>query len=128
MKRKKTAVTVLEMVMGLMVVIPVILLLVDMTLITLSVQINDSAAHEAGRMAASGDPAQALSRAQCVIDRINQSSAGYVSNITLVSLTFSPASVLATEAGMVPYGGVVDGTVTVNTQAKITPILISYVY
>jgi hypothetical protein len=128
MKRKKSAVTVLEMVMGLIVVIPVILLLVDLTLITLAVQINDSAAHEAGRMAASGDPFQAQLRAQRVIDRMNKSSAGYISNITLVSLAFNPSSLLASVGTMVPYGGIVEGSVTVKTQATVTPMLISFVY
>jgi hypothetical protein len=128
MKRIKKGVTVLEMVVGLMVVIPLVLILVDMILITLAVQINDSAAREAVRLAASGDPNQAASRAQLVISRINSSSAGYVSNIKMVSIVFSPPSLLTTAASLVPYGGAVEGSVTVKTQATVTPIFVSYVY
>jgi hypothetical protein len=116
------------MVVGLMVVIPVVLVIIDFILMNLAVQINDSAAREADRLAASGDPSQAVSRAQCVVKRINQSMAGYVSNVTLKSVTFNPTTLLATEASLIPYGGIVQGTVTVNTQVTVTPVLICYVY
>ena len=127
-RRNRKAVTVLEMVMGLILVIPVLLFLIDATLITLAVQINDNAAREAVRLAASGDPSQALSRAQQVIKRINQGTAGYVSNVTLANLTFNPTNLLSTETSLVPYGGVVQGSVTVQTKVTVTPIVISYVY
>ncbi len=128
MKRKKEGASILEMVVGLMVVIPVMLLLIDLVLITLGVQINDHAAREADRLAASGDPNQAVSRAQAVIDRLNKSTGGYVSKLTLKSLTFAPTDLLTTEAALVPYGGVVQGSVTVNTEVTVTPIAISCVY
>jgi len=128
MKRTNKAVTVIEMVVGLIVVIPLMLLLIDMTLITLAVQINDNAAREAVRMAAAGDPAQAQSRAVQVVKRINGNSSGFVSNITLASLTFNPANLLATEATLIPYGGVVQGSVTVETSVKVTPLIVNYVY
>ena len=128
MNRKKRGASIIEMVTGLIVVIPVILLLIDLVLITLGVQINDHAAREADRLAASGDPSQAQSRAQAVIDRINKNTGGYVSNVTLKSLNFNPTNLLATEASLIPYGGVVQGSVTVNTQVTVTPIAISCVY
>jgi Flp pilus assembly protein TadG len=128
MNRNRKGVSVIEMVVGLLVVIPVVLLLVDVLLITLGVQVNDHDAREAVRLAASGDPSQAQFRAQAVIDRLNKSSSGYVSNVTLKSLTFSPTNLLATEASLIPYGGVIQGSVTVITQVTITPVAISYVY
>jgi hypothetical protein len=126
MTARRRGVTILEMFVGLIIFIPVVLLLIDLVLITIGVQINDHAAREADRLAASGDPTQANSRAQRVIDRISKSTAGYVSKLTLKSLTFNPANLLATEATMIPYGGVIQGTVTVNTQVTVTPILISH--
>ena len=127
-QRQKKAVTVLEMVIGLIIVIPILLLLIDLVLITLAVQINDNAAREASRMAASGDPNLAQSRAQQVVNRINQNTSGFASNVTLVSVTFNPTTLLATEAALIPYGGVVQGSVTVQTQVTVTPIVVSYVY
>jgi hypothetical protein len=115
------------MVAGLLVVIPIVLVLIDFILMNLAVQINDSAAREADRIAASGDPNTAQSRAQVVVNRINQSMTGYVSNVTLVSVTFSPAGLLATEASLAGYGGVLQGYVTVITQVTVTPILISHI-
>jgi len=128
MTRNQRAATLIEMVVGLMVAIPVVLTLIDLIMMTLAVQINDSAAREADRLAASGDPNQAVSRAQRVVARLNQTMAGYVSNVTLVGVTFNPTNMLATEASLVPYGGVVQGAVTVQTQVTVTPILIRYVY
>jgi len=127
-KRDTQAVTILEMVMGLMVCIPVLLLLIDLTLITLAAQINDNAAREAVRLAASGDPNLAQSRAQQVIKRINSTTAGYISNVNLVSLSFTPTNLLTTAASLVPYGGVVTGSVTVQTQVTIKPLALAYIY
>src|ERR1700679_985003 len=119
MIRRRRAATLVEMVCGLMVTIPVVITLIDFILMGLSQQINDSAAREADRLAASGDPATAQSRAQRVITRINASTAGYVSNVTLISVTFNPTTLLTTEAALVPYGGVVQGSVTVITQVTV---------
>lgn len=128
MRRKNRAVTVIEMVVGLIVVIPIMLLLIDATLLTLAVQINDNAAREAVRMAAAGDPQSAQSRALQVVKRINASTSGYVSNVKLASLTFNPSNLLSTESQLLKYGGVVQGSVNVQTEVKVTPIVISYVY
>jgi hypothetical protein len=128
MARTRRAVTILEMVVGLVVIIPIVMVIIDFILMNLAVQINDSAAREADRLAASGDPVQAASRAQCVVTRINQGMAGFVSNVTLKSVTFNPTTLLTTEASLIPYGGVVQGTVTVNTQVTVRPVVIQYCY
>ena len=126
--RRARAVTILEMVIGLIIVIPIVLVIIDFILMNLAVQINDSAAREADRMAASGDPTQALDRAQRVVTRLNASTAGFASNITLVSVIFNPADLIAKEAALVPYGGVVQGDVTVKTKVTVTPVVIQYCY
>jgi hypothetical protein len=63
-----------------------------------------------------------------VIVRINKGTVGYVSNITLSKLTFGPANLLASAAALVSYDGVITGSVTVQTQAKVTPFVVQYVY
>jgi Flp pilus assembly protein TadG len=126
MKRNRRGVTIIEMVVGLMVVIPIVLVIIDFIIMNLAQQINDSAAREADRLAASGDPNQAVSRAQCVLNRINQGVAGYVSQVTLKSVTFNPTTLLATETALVPYGGVVQGSVTVTTTVTVTPAVVCY--
>lgn len=128
--RNRKAVTILEMVMGLIVVIPLILILIDMVLIGLAVQVNDNAAREADRVAASGDPNQAAARAQQVITRLNANTGGFCSNLTLAPVnpvTFSPSNLLTVESSLVPYGGVVQGSVTVQTQVTVRPFVISIV-
>ncbi len=126
-QRRTFGVTILEMVMGLIVLIPVVLLLIDLTIIALAIQVNDNAAREADRLAASGDPSQALARAQQVLKRVNQNSSGYASNITLAKLTFSPTDLVKQAAAFVPYGGVISGSVTVQTQVTVNPLIIAYV-
>src|ERR1700691_5921894 len=122
MARNRKAASVAEMVWGFMICIPIVLLLIDFTLMNLAQQINDSAAREADRLAASGDPSQAATRAQVVVNRINQSMAGYVSNVTLQNVIFNPTNLLTTEAALwitppsgstpgVSYGGVIQGYV-----------------
>ncbi|MDR3611982.1 MAG: TadE/TadG family type IV pilus assembly protein [Candidatus Obscuribacterales bacterium] len=127
-KRNTKAASLIEMAMGLIVLLPVLLTIMDLTVITLAVQINDNAAREAVRLAASGDPGQAQARAQQVIARINKSTSGYVSNITLTALTFKPTTLLANAVALVPYGGTISGSVTVQTQATVTPFVVQYVY
>lgn len=126
--RSAKAVTLLEMAMGLIVLLPVLLMVMDLTVITLAQQINDNAAREAVRLAASGDPSQAMVRAQQVLARINKGTSGYVSNITMTALTFAPANLLTSAAALVPYGGTITGSVTVKTQATVTPFVVQYVY
>ena len=125
-KKRKKGVTVIEMVVGLIVLLPIMLVLADFVLMNIAQQINDNAAREAVRVAAAGDPQQANLRANEVINRLTKSAGGYASNLQLVSLNFNPANLLANEAQMGQYGGLLQGSVTVNTKLTVTPIAISF--
>lgn len=128
MKRRKGQSTV-ELVCGLFILIPLVLVLFDLAVIVIGVQVNDQTCRQAARAAASGDPGSAQQRAQAVVARANQQGSSMLSNYTLtLPLTFNPANVATQAANLVPYGGTVSGTVTVETTVDIRPFLVPYVY
>lgn len=73
--------SIVELLAGLIVLIPVILFLVDLVVIYTAIQLNDSTARDAARAAStgrpavhppSGNPETSLARARAVVDRVYQ--------------------------------------------------------
>jgi hypothetical protein len=111
---------------GLMLLIPIILVLFDLSVIVLGVQLNDSTCHEAARVASLGDPTNCSTRAQAVITRANKQGSSMLSNFQLINCTSSVTG--ADIAAMQPFGGPVSGTVAVTTQVDIRPFVVHLVY
>lgn len=129
MRLRKSGQSTVELVCGLFVLIPLVLVLFDLAVIVIGVQVNDQTCRQAARAAASGDPASAQQRAAAVVARANQQGSSMLSNFILITpLTFNPGSVIADAADLVPYGGTVSGTVTVQTEVDIAPFIVPYVY
>jgi hypothetical protein len=124
--RGKRGSSFIELATGLLVIIPIVLVIFDLCVIVMGVQINDSTCREAARVAASGNPLQAQSRAQTIIDRANSRASGMVSNFVLANFT---STVTAQDvAALGTYGGPVKGTVTVETDVSIRPLVVELVY
>jgi hypothetical protein len=129
MRLRKSGQSTVELVCGLFIIVPLVLVLFDLAVIVIGVQVNDQTCRQAARAAASGDPASAQQRAQAVVARANQQGSSMLSNFTLTTpLVFNPASAIADAAALVPYGGTVSGTVTVDTVVDIRPFIVPYVY
>ncbi|MBZ0185497.1 MAG: hypothetical protein K8F91_04530 [Candidatus Obscuribacterales bacterium] len=130
--RKNKAQSTVELVVGLLVLVPLVLVLFDLAVIVLGVQVNDQTCRQAARAAASGDPNTALSRAQAIIDRANkqQKANSIVNRFTLVTpITFSPSSIPTDADDLAAnFGGTVSGTVTVETIVDIYPFVVPIVY
>jgi Flp pilus assembly protein TadG len=126
-RRKSKGQSIIELAVGLIALIPIVLVLFDLAVIVIAVQVNDSTCREAARVAASGRPADQPSRAQAVINRANAKTAGMLSNFTLVG---TPATtVTQTQADLlIPYGGSLNGTVTVTTEVDVKPFVVQVVY
>ncbi|CAN5483879.1 hypothetical protein BH10CYA1_BH10CYA1_23450 [soil metagenome] len=126
-KRKKGQ-SIVELAVGLIALIPIILVVFDLAVIVIGVQINDSTCREAARVAASGSPQDQANRAKAVIARANQRSAGMLSNFRLV--TDPPISTVtqAQATALAPYGGALNGTVTVQTEVDIKPFVVQAAY
>lgn len=128
-RRKSSGQSTVELVCGLFVLVPLVLVLFDLAVIVIGVQVNDQTCRQAARAAASGDPVSAMQRAQAVVARANQQGSSMLSNFTLITpLTFVPDDVLEETEKLVPYGGTVSGTVTVQTEVDIHPFIVPYVY
>jgi hypothetical protein len=111
-----------------MVIVPIVLVLFDLTVIVLAVQLNDSTCREAARVGAIGDPdaTACKNRVLAVINRANKGGSSMLSNFSLVSCTNTVTS--GDIAALKPYGGPVNGTVTVVTQVDVKPFVVHLIY
>ena len=145
MIKRRRAQSVIELVVGIMVLIPIVLTIFDLCVIVIACQLNDSTARDACRAAASGAPVYttngytpvlsdlqtaAKNRAQAVVTRTNIKSNGIVSNYSLVNcnLTLGASYSLPQPVNGYNPGGLVIGSVTVQTQVQVTPFLVKYAY
>jgi Flp pilus assembly protein TadG len=116
--------SLVEMGAGLLVLIPVVLVCIDLATIYMGVNLNDNVCRDAARAASVGPPdgipgiadGESLRRAQGVVSR---------ANATTGAVRLLPASVKVTENVVLlpsaPYGGPVNGTVTVSTAVMVYP-------
>lgn len=126
--RSRTAQSLVELCVGLLVLVPIILIFFDLAVIVIGVQVNDQTCKQAARAASSGDPVSANQRAQAIVARANQQGSSMLSNFTLTGTTFNPTTLIADRNALNPYGGTISGTVTVSTTVDIRPFLVPYVY
>lgn len=119
-KRKRSAQSTIELIAGVIVLIPIVFALIDLSIIVLAAFKNDSICREACRAAASGDPSQASRLAQAEIDKYN--TPGGFAKFKLAA----PPS--AQNVEMPPSGhGLVSGSVCVQTQAEIhAPFIVGF--
>jgi len=125
--RKRRGQSIIELAVGLIALIPIVLVIFDLAVIVIAVQINDSTCREAARVAASGKPSDQQSRAQAVVNRANAKTAGMLSNFQLIGTPTSTVT-QATADALAPYGGSLNGTVTVVTQVDVKPFVVQVVY
>jgi hypothetical protein len=125
-ERRTSGQSLIEGLVGLFALLPVIIVLFDLTVIVLAVQINDSTCREAARVAASGDPANNQQRANAVIQRANARLGNIICNCKLISCTSTAtSSYLAT---LKQFGGPVNACVTVQTEISVRPFVFQWVY
>lgn len=116
----------IELAVGLLALIPVVLVLFDLCVIVMGVQVNDSTCREAARVAASGNPLDAQSRAQIIVDRANSHASAVVSNFTLARVV---STVTAKDiAALGTFGGPITGSVSVETDVDVHPLVVQLVY
>jgi hypothetical protein len=131
MKRARTSKGqgIVELAAGLMVFIPIILLLIDCSIIMIGVSTNEAACRDAARAASSGPPASMSSGAHAVAAAAapyaraksivkNVYAAG---GLIKISETMTIKEVLQDPLPQAPAGGPLIGNVTVETTAEIYP-------
>lgn len=118
--RRNKAQSFMELVAGLAILIPIVLILIDIGTIMIGVNMNDSVCREAARAASIGPPDQIQSgepkkRAELVVAK--HIGAGAVKMVPTVVMTES----LNPPLPQAPYGGPVDGEVTIETTCNVFP-------
>lgn len=127
--KRKYGQSSVELVAGLFILVPIVLVLFDLAVIVIGVQVNDQTCRQAARAAASGAPDTAEQRAEAIVTRANSQGSSMLSNFTLIKpLIFNPTDVIQQADDLDPYGGTVTGTVTVQTEVQVTPFIVPYVY
>jgi len=118
--------SLVELLGGLIVLIPVLMLLVDLVVIFMAVQVNDTACRDAARAAANGRPidyngksATSFGRAQAVVNQLNKAG-GYIVGPTLLPLDdgvkTGPVNVQPPPSD---FGGQYQGSYRVTTEITI---------
>lgn len=117
--RKKLAQSTMELIGGLIILVPIILFLIDLSTIVLAAFKNDSVCREACRAAASGDPKDSQKLAEAEISKYNQAG------------SFASYSLSGTQVnGVEPNSGqgLISGDVSVKTTARVhAPFIIGFV-
>jgi hypothetical protein len=132
--RNRSAQSIIEVTVGIVVLVPVALVLLDLAVILYGVQLNDSACRNAVQAAASGDPTHAMPRAQAVLDRTNARTSGMVSNFHLVApidtvIVSEPVGEMDDVSGRpTPGAGPVVGTMSATTEVDIKPFAVHGIY
>jgi Flp pilus assembly protein TadG len=129
-RKRQKGQSIVELAVGLIALIPIVLVVFDLAVIVIGVQLNDSTCREAARVAASGKPSDQAARAAAVVARANQRSAGMLSNFIVVA-GYPQSTVTQAQADAppyVPYGGALNGTVTVQTEVDIKPFVVQAAY
>jgi hypothetical protein len=125
--RNGKAQSIIELVVGLIFIVPILLFLVDIGTIIIGVNVNDNVCREAARAASIGPPSAITSgepkrRAELVVAKHIANGAVKMKPTVTVTEAFNSALPQA------PFGGPIDGEVTIETQCDVhPPFLISTV-
>lgn len=122
-KRTKRAQSIVELVAGVILIIPVVLLLIDLATLVLGVTSNDNLCREAARAASAGDPDSANARATAIVNQANLTKGGVIAKFELID-----ARPLRPDRSGPPIrpdgatgGGIVQGSVDVRTRVIVAP-------
>jgi hypothetical protein len=125
-KSRNVGQSLVELVVGIAVLIPIMLVIFDLAVIVIAVQMNDSTCREAARVAASGSPSDVQQRANAIVARANARASSMMSNFTLVSYSNTAPTNYMSTIGQ--FGGPINGTVTIKTQVDVRPFIVQWAY
>ena len=123
---RSRGVSMIELCVGLIVLLPVIFTVFDLAVIVIALSTNDGACREAARLAATGDPLLANQRAGAAVARANETNSQLANNYALVSCVLSVPN--AQLLSLAATGGQAAGSVTVTTQVDIYPFIVHWAY
>lgn len=133
--KRTSAQSLIEVVVGIVALIPVVLVLMDMGIILLGVQENEWLCRNAARAAACGPPCEATSRAQTIVNESNaRPNSLAASNFLLdtpiaLQITSCPKAQFDQKTGIgKTSGGPILGTTVVTTAVQIKPFVVHHIF
>ena len=119
---RRRAQSMIELIAGLIVLVPIVLILIDIGTLVIGSAMNSDICREAARAAAMGAPDELLpgtprDRAEAVVNRKRQQTSGAVSIKSPIQMWED----LRDPLPQPPFGGPVDGEVTVQTTVTVRP-------
>jgi hypothetical protein len=122
-----------ELAAGLIVLIPILLALLDLAIIVIAIQVNDTVCRDAARAASGGRPvdftgadgttrqANAKQRAEGVVKRAKKSVGGFIAELNILDGDSGPTFVngAANPGPDKNFGGAYNGSYKVTTQVKV---------
>lgn len=126
--------SLVEVVTGLTIIVPIALALIDLSAVLYAISLNDTACRNAARAAATGSPGEAKLRAESIVLQANSgqfnSSFAHFSLLTPVRSTIKvqPAMQIDPDTDK-PFnpGGLVTGDVSVTTEVEVKPFVMSMI-
>lgn len=133
-KRAGTGQALLEVICGIVCLVPVVIILFDLVMIFVGVQTNESLCANAVSVVASGAPEDADKRARIIVQG-ERSSGTMITGFRLVAPPvikldnkFQYAEPLRADSEPIGVGQCVTGTATVATEVEIQPLLVHRLY
>jgi hypothetical protein len=131
--KSRRAQSLIEVTVGLVVLAPVLLVLVDLSIAFWAAQSNDTECRNAAQAASSGPPTEANARAQSVLQNWNShNQSKIIGQIQLaepvnVEIKHAPQPQVDLKTGeRFNPGGTVTGNITVSTEVPFNPFLIHF--
>ncbi len=123
-QRSKNGTSIIELCCVILFAIPVLLIAFDFMMLAIGSQFNNKICREAARLAASGDPRLAESKAISVISEANGKKSGIIADLRLVAVknTANAADMKVAQLN----GGTFVGTVTVNTAVSVKSLVVHW--
>jgi hypothetical protein len=124
-KKKSMGSSLTELSAALIAMAFILILVLDCAKMVIGAQINDNTCRKAARVAASGDPSTAKSRAESIVNRAHIESAGLISNLRLISV-INTVNSASDQSTIQLSGGNITGAVIVTTAADIEPFFVGW--
>lgn len=131
--RSGSAQSFIELSIGIVILVPVLLVLLDLAVMIFGVEANDSNCRKAARAAAAGDPSFAQARAETALgnDGRNLGMVTYshlVGTVGVKVLSQPEAEQDIASGKEIFPGGPVIGSTTVSTEIQVRPIIVHVLY
>ncbi len=128
--------SIIELIGGLIIIIPIVILLLDLAIIVMAVQTNENIAKNAARVASQSDPLSAQAKAQALVNQASFTLGSFIKSIKMTNYSTNLTStdiqnwinnggIVVHSNGSIDIPGQVSITTTIKVQGFIIPLFLS---